>query len=111
MVRGDGRTIIRRVAARSRKDGDDRSPRGRRVCPRRWIPALYAALACSWFVLSDRIVAAAASSIEQQTAWSTLTDLGFVAVTTALLYIARKRTGDERLAAEERTRQEQKMET
>ena len=62
-------------------------------------------------MLSDRIVAAAASSIEQQAAWSTLKDLGFVAVTTALLYIARKRTGDERLAAEERTRQAQKMET
>ena len=29
-------------------------------------------------------------------------DLGFVAVTTALLYVARKRTGDERLAAQER---------
>jgi two-component system cell cycle sensor histidine kinase/response regulator CckA len=72
---------------------------------------LYAALACSWFVLSDRIVAAAASSLEQQAAWTTLKDLGFVAVTTALLYIARKRTGDERLAAEERTRQAQKMET
>ncbi len=38
-------------------------------------------------------------------------DLGFVAVTTALLYVARKRTGDERLAAQERARQAQKMET
>ncbi len=77
IVRGNGRTIIRRGAASSRRNGEDRSRRGRRIRPRQWVPASYAALACAWFVLSDRIVAAAASSFEQQAAWSTRKDLGF----------------------------------
>ncbi len=65
-----------------------------------WIPATYALLAGAWIYGSDSLAAAIAGSMEQQRVLSTYKGLGFVAVTTALLFAGlRLSLGRERAAA------------
>jgi two-component system, cell cycle sensor histidine kinase and response regulator CckA len=64
-----------------------------------WIPAVYAIASGAWIALSDLLVSGAASSPAEQAAWSIGKGLGFVAVTSLLLYVGiRAAIGREREA-------------
>ncbi|HQR30559.1 MAG TPA: PAS domain S-box protein, partial [Anaeromyxobacteraceae bacterium] len=66
-----------------------------------WIPATYAVVSGAWIALSDLLVSGAASSPAEQAAWSIGKGLGFVAVTTLLLFLGiRAVIGRERAALE-----------
>lgn len=72
-----------------------------------WIPAAYALVSAIWIATSDVLLSRVARTPEDQAFWSIVKGIGFVAATTALLFVgirwalAQERAGHRRVAASE----------